>query len=80
MFEYMIQGMARAGGVELPDGKTVLPQSSDPGMQKRLPRRRAPKTLAAVSAWMRVRASGKTEPGERLKDCFECAEAAPVRF
>ena len=24
MFEYMVQGIARAGGVEVPEGKTVL--------------------------------------------------------
>lgn len=26
MFEHMIQGIARAGGVEMPTGSTVLPQ------------------------------------------------------
>ena len=58
MFEYMIQGIARAGGVELPVGQRILPHRSrvrrGPGIARRSVAALLSRAARSLEAWSRT--------------------------
>lgn len=62
MFEYMIQGIARAGGVEMPVGSTVLPQKAVKPRKAGIIRRSAGRLMTRVAARLNNWSSRLLEP------------------